>query len=136
MDVLAYSIIFGAACAYLVRVLLLEPKTTHEGPFKLKSTFVFFPQSNHVQMFAFFDIIRLFFGVYKWPRKAGFQTIFEVRDSWISEVWTCPVCLSFWAALPFTAIYFLLNSPDPLFLAVFHFAVACWSLLFYRFTEI
>ena len=124
MDFLVYLVIAGLACSYLVKVLLLEQKISHEGPFVLETTFVFFEDTKHVQRFTLFDIIRFIFGAYKrMPGMSG-QRIFSPRDHWLAEIWTCPLCLSFWIALPFTALLYFSFHPPAYFIPQIHFAIA------------
>jgi hypothetical protein len=135
MDFLGYILIAGIACAYLIRVLLLEQKVSHEGPFVLKETFVLFQDTKHVQRFALFDIIRLVFGAYKRVPEMTAQRVYTLRNFWIAEVWTCPVCLSFWAAFPLSlSLSFLYHPPFILYVLV-HLAIAGIGLLIFRRTE-
>jgi len=131
MDFLGYILIAGLACAYLIRVLLLEEKVSHEGPFVLKETFVLFQGSKHVQRFALFDIIRFIFGAYKRVPEMTAQRVYTLRDFWIAEVWTCPICLSFWAAFPLTLVFIPLFHPPFLLLPQIHFAIAGLSWIIF-----
>lgn len=98
-------ILLGFPVYYIVRILLLQQKISHEGPFKSKNKLVLWPSTkdgveyDHIQHVAAFDWLRRLFLVYKIK---GNHWI--VKDGWISEVWSCPVCLSFWIAFPFALI--------------------------------
>ena len=99
MDIGLNILLASLACAYIVRILLLEEKESHVGPFVLKSTFVYFQETKHIQPAALFDILRLLLGVYTVSHtKSG--TLWTVRQL-RAEVWECPKCLSFWVAIPF-----------------------------------
>lgn len=125
-------LLLGLACAYVVECLLLEEKIGHEGPFKLKSTFILFPDTGHIQQASFFDIIRRMCGVYYWKAENnGFQTTWTVHPD-RSERFTCPFCLSFWIALLFSTPYVLLNSLPPFTAWTSHFAIAYFAVLVIR----
>lgn len=102
-DFLTLFVIMAMAVTYATHILLLERKTSHFGPFPSKSRFVVFHTdfdedgteiARHAQPVALFDRIRRLFGAYSIQ---GLQ--WNVRDGALSEVWTCPKCLSFWIAL-------------------------------------
>lgn len=124
-------LLLGLAGAYFVRCLLLEEKLSHEGPFKLKSTFILFPDTGHIQNASLFDIIRFVCGAYyKSEDSNDFQTIWEPHPD-RSERFTCPHCLSFWSSLLLSLPYVLLFGLSPFEAVVAHFAIATLSTLIY-----
>ena len=94
-------VVYGIALAWVVRVMLLESKSSHFGPWPSRTAVVYFPEEEHAQPVAFFDRIRRLFGVY--TIKDGVWEVRKLR----AEVWECPICLSLWLAIPFTALLFL-----------------------------
>lgn len=97
-------LIAALALAYLVRVMLLVEKEDHEGPWPSNDQKVYFADSEHIQRVALFDRLRRLFGVYKVTD--DIWTVYGPR----AEMWTCPVCLSFWLSLPISALL-LLSEP-------------------------
>lgn len=116
------------ALAYLVKVLMLEEKEDHEGPWPALFGRVYFPESEHLQRVALFDRIRRIFGVY--IIEDNLWTVNEAR----AELWTCPVCLSFWVALPISALL-LLSEPfwQSPFLLILPFALSSASRLIVKY---
>lgn len=101
-----HLLILSLACAYVTRALLLTEKSSHEGPFKTPNHFVVFPGSGHTQRVCLFDWIRRIFGVYR-VQKDQQGTSYWVVQMNAAERWTCPFCLAFWVAIPFTAFVFV-----------------------------
>ncbi len=135
MDFLAYVVIAGLACSYLVRVFLLEQKISYEGPFVLQSTFVLFEDTKHIQRFAFFDLIRFICGAYKRVPEITAQRVYTLRNFWIAEIWTCPLCLSFWVAFPINFILSITHQTSFLLSIETHFAIACISYFIFDRTQ-
>lgn len=122
-------LILGLAAGYITKCLLLEEKDSHVGPFPLKSTFIEFPDSGHIQTAAFFDIIRNLFGVYVEVEPGNeHQTIWEVQPE-RSERFTCPFCLSFWVSILFTLGFMIHYDPNILFVIPLHFSLSTISTL-------
>lgn len=136
MDILSTVLVAGLACGYLVRILLLEKKISHEGPFVFPNTFVLFRDgSSHIQRFTLFDAIRFLCGAYVRVPEMASQRVYTLRDHWIAELWTCPLCFSFWAAfLPNFLITFIYHPPF-LLQVIMHLAIACLGYLIYDWTE-
>lgn len=123
-------LLLSLACAYVTKCLVLEEKDTHVGPFKLKSTFILFPQTGHIQEAALFDRIRYLGGAYYTEKvRDDFQTTWNV-DPESSQRFTCPFCLSFWIALLFSIPYIFFYQINPILLPVIHFSIASLSTLF------
>ncbi len=99
MATLELIIILTLVNSYLVTVFLLEKKTSHEGPFILPDVYVWFheEEDDHLQRASIFDVVRLLFGVYKYDSPTKILTV--RNRSWLAELWTCPICLSFWMSL-------------------------------------
>jgi hypothetical protein len=116
------------ALAYIVKVMLLEEKEDHEGPWPSAVKKVYFQKAEHIQRVALFDYIRRIFGAYH--VSGDLWTVNEGR----AEVWTCPTCLSFWLAMPFSFILFL---SEPFwqsgFVLILPFALASLSRLIIRY---
>jgi len=151
LDFLISSLILGIPMAYILRALILEEKVSHEGPFRSPSkTVVFYvyewryndgskmiikrlpePEESHRQKVAMFDWIRRLFGVYE---IVGNE--WKVRDHWLTELWTCPFCLSFWVSflfsVPFSIIGFGLTVDALLYWPVAHFSIAVVSQMIYK----
>lgn len=127
MGILETVFLAALACAYATRVLVLEKKVSHEGPFILKETYVLFQDNNHIQNFGLFDIIRLIFGAYERVKDMP-QRVYTPRlEHWTGQLWTCHVCLSWWVALPFS-VFILLQYQLPLaHIGIIHFAIASFS---------
>lgn len=96
-------LIMAVATTYITNVMLLERKTSHFGPFPSTKKFLFFhvdydddgaELEMHLQPVTLFDWLRRLFGAYSIKGDT-----WNVRDGALSEVWTCPKCLSFWMAL-------------------------------------
>lgn len=128
MDLLTVFTVASLACTYLTRVLLLEKKISHEGPFVLNETFILFQDNNHVQRFAFFDIIRFICGAYKRVPDMP-QRVYTLRDTWLAEIWTCHICLSFWTAIPVSLLIVYLYQVSFSHFSILHFGIACVSAL-------
>lgn len=104
---------------YIVRALLLEEKTSHEGPFLFKNLHILFPATNHIQRAGLFDVIRRLGGAYRRDP--------DVLNAWVvdenrSQVWTCPFCLSFWLSLVFS-VPLIISNGDLWYAVPAHFAV-------------
>lgn len=121
-------LVAALALAYLVRVLLLQEKEDHEGPWPSSVKKVYFSGSEHLQRVALFDHLLRLFGAYK--AEGSLWTVNEPR----AEVWQCPVCLSFWLSLPFSVLL-LLSEPfwQSAFFLILPFALATSSRLFLRY---
>jgi hypothetical protein len=99
VETIVNSIPLIFATYYLVTIFLLEKKTSHEGPFILPDVYVWFreEEDDHIQRASIFDIVRLLFGVYQYDSITKILTV--KNRSWLAELWTCPICLSFWMSL-------------------------------------
>lgn len=125
MDSLILVGLFGVAGAYILECLLLEQKISHEGPWKSRKRHVLFREDQHIQAVALFDWIRRLFGIYK---VHGYQ--WEVKTE-RAEMFTCPTCLSFWVALPFSVLFYALH-PDWKLIIPVHFAIAMIAKLVHK----
>ena len=117
------SLLYGIlGLFYLTKILLLEPKDSHEGPFIQVGKHVIFPMPDHrvhVQRFSLFDQIRYWCGAYF---RDGHK--FFVRNDWRTELWTCPFCLSLWLAFLFTIPFIFTAQPNVIEAMYYHFAIA------------
>lgn len=130
-------VILGIAGAYILNALLLEKRTSHEGPFKDFKRTVVFPQDEwmdgdtkvvepeHVQSVALWDWFRRIDGVYIVSGNTW------LVDKWRAERWTCPYCLSFWTTIPLSLL-FCLFSGLWFWLPAVHLAIAVISVFFRR----
>ena len=127
------GLLMGIPSAYIVHVMILKPKISHEGPFPIKRRviFLFDEGLEHSQKAALFDVIRRIFGAYHVTENGWI-----VKTNALGEVWSCPTCLSFWAALLFSiplAFWF----PEPILAVPVHFGIAAISTAFhYKFLGI
>lgn len=116
------AVLGGLTVFYLTRVLLFEEKDSHFGPWPSKTRrvvwFKFPPEAvfddpeahayeEYRQPVTLFDWVRRVFGLYR-VAKYGDEGQKTAEELWYVnsdrvEVWTCPVCLSFWTALFTTA---------------------------------
>mgnify|MGYP005847519507 CR=1 FL=1 len=124
-DVILHILIMGVAATYPLKCLILEPKTSHEGPFKSKSKHVYFRDEEHTQAVALFDWFRRLFGVYK--VEGDIWRVVHNRY----EYFSCPFCLSFWVAFLFSVPYTLITE-QYLWSVVTHFAIAIISRICYK----
>lgn len=125
-------ILSSFALFYLVCVLLLYERETHFGPFESLNKKVCFIHEDgaHYQPVALFDRIRALTGIYK---KEG--NIWYVKRYWVTDVWTCPTCLSMWVAMPISV--FLVVSGEVLIrdIVIIHFALAGISTFLHQFLD-
>jgi hypothetical protein len=126
-------IILGLATGYLVRSFLLTEKRSHEGPFKLPKRYVVFPETDHIQRAALFDMVRRAVGVYEVAVYGDGNFYWKVKSD-PAERWTCPFCLSFWVSLPAT-ILFVHLSQDLMWAIPAHFAISTLAIIAYGLIE-
>lgn len=121
-------ILMGLACGWLTKVFLLEKEDEVLGPWPVDHTMIYFEADAddppHLQPAVFFDRIRFIFGVYD-EKLDGEQRLWIVKPE-RAAVWQCPICLSFWMALPLTFII-LLTGSGLLWLIPLHFAITAFS---------
>jgi len=125
----------GLGLSYIVDTLLLRQRETHEGPFPVESKCVVFTGKigedsgkPHFQRFALFDRIRNLFGIYDVEQMGDEQLFYVKEDSWKTEIFTCPKCLSMWAAFAFSIPYFL-STRNLWKTIIFHFGISGVSVL-------
>ena len=128
------ALVFGAPASYFMKCMILEPKEDHFGFLKSSKSVVVFAESGHEQPVVFWDHIRRIFGAYVIYDSAPDKWIVEVNRT-KTERFTCPFCLSFWTAIPFTIVWYFLN--DSLFIATLvliptHLTIAVMSQIFYK----
>ena len=127
---LLLSFALGVPAAYVLRSLILERTTSHEGPFKSNHLRVVFPEvedlPEHSQAVAFFDYIRLLFGVYK---RSGKYWIVQYGQA---ERFTCPFCLSFWVAYLFSIPAVIIFELNPILWVPVHLGIASASQIIYK----
>lgn len=119
------ALLLGIPAAYLIQVLLLVERESHEGPFRSEEKRVRFPDSDHTQQVALFDWVRRLFGAY--IVDGNYWTVHPVR----SQRWTCSVCLSFWTAFVFSIPY-TLSSDQWWWAPAYHLTIAVSSQITYR----
>lgn len=111
---IAWIILAGIAAAYFTRVFLFQEKTSHWGPFPSKKRFVRSMTRSgetsimHQQPVTVFDWVRhLTTRCYDVTEPDELGDIYWYTRQSRMEMWTCPTCLSFWMAFPFTALVML-----------------------------
>lgn len=134
------ALLLGIPAYYVLQCLLLEQKENHEGPFATSHLTVLFPEkriepsgeypeerwyAEHKQRVALWDWLRRPFGVY--DISGNTWAVNEKR----AERFTCPFCLSFWAALPFSAFFSAVTGLWLWFIVV-HLGIAVVSRLVYE----
>lgn len=137
-------VVGGLVVFYLVRVLLFEEKVSHYGPWPSKRRQVVWYKMTkpsgfyeYTQPVTAFDWVRRIFGVYR-VSKIGDKSQGTEEELWYvnearAEVWTCPVCLSFWMAiLPAAYIAVVSSVPNALLSLV---AMAAISVLLHSFRD-
>lgn len=125
-NLLELFLIFAIATTYITKFMLLERKNSHFGPFPSRTKVIHFDtdweEDEHVQPAAMFDYIRRLFGAYKVT-----GNLWNVKPGALAEVWTCPICLSFWMALlPAAGLAFLTL---PILFPVFVLSLAGFSAI-------
>lgn len=114
-NLLDLFIIFAMMTTYMTKFMLLEKKVSHFGPFPSSVKKVYFhleiddegnEEPPHFQPATLFDRIRKLFGAYRVTKDT-----WHVKDGALGEVWTCPICLSFWMALIPALIFAVLTVP-------------------------
>lgn len=132
-------LLLGIAAAYPLRSLMLFQRDDHFGPLPDYRRWVRFKSTGHVQPVTMFDWIRRFGRVYivtKDPVKSIDWWWWDVREGHENfERFTCPHCLSWWTAIPFS-VGFTLHvfglTPALLWIVPIHFAIAIVSQLCYE----
>lgn len=119
------------AVYYVTRFMLLYERDSHEGPFINPEKFVVFLKENenghfsHFQKFGLWDRIRHLAGV---TQQEG--DLFYVKDTWKTDLFTCPHCLNWWIAF-MVSIPYLFKTKNIIKTVKFHFAVSgAVSILF------
>jgi hypothetical protein len=107
------------AVAYLTKILLYEEKESHFGPFPSKTKIVHDLQSRYTQPVTLFD----------WIRRLTLNPYNIQGELWVvnekeMERWTCPTCLSFWIAIPFTVLNILRTRQIDEQTIITHFAIS------------
>ncbi len=91
--------LYGLAVYYVTQILLFEKKDSHHGPFphatkRVRHAYVI---DGNPALYEYpvtlFDWVRRLFGLYN-----------VHGEVWLTnhkrlEMWTCPICLSFWVAI-------------------------------------
>ena len=127
IQIFVISSFMGLACSYLTKIFLLEQKDSHTGPFSSTKIQIYFVEDAHLQPAGIFDRVRRIFGAYEVTRETNYQ-LWKVINRDRTDVWSCPKCLSFYTAIPFTAL--MLNfTTDLLILIVSHLIIVSISTL-------
>lgn len=117
----------GLAVAYITHVLLYT--NTYSGPIVKKDKFVYNSKTSKSRPVNFFDIVRL---ILFSPYKIEQDWELWIEDENRLELWSCPVCLSFWISSFVSIPYFFMNgaSLQSFFIAAtLHFSTALISML-------
>jgi hypothetical protein len=134
---------------YCSLVLRLVEKQSHYGPWPSKTRRVIWSQvvsaddysgnfyREYTQPVTVFDWVRRLFGLYIVEvipadpvKNIPKEELWYVRQE-REEVWTCPICLSFWVAIP-PAVLFALYSGNLLNVFLFTPAFAGGSVMLHR----
>lgn len=124
IEALIACIFLGFACAYPVCIMLLNFKG---GPF---TTVNFFVYNNNNEQTAWevnlFDRIRSLFNVYN-----IYEGYWEVKHNNWSQLFSCPYCLSFWFAFPFS-LFITSVSGQHIWFPIFHLIIVTFSVIMNR----
>lgn len=124
-------ILCAIAAAYLLKILILEKRMSHEGPFLFNRIVVV---NGHTQRASLFDLIRRVFGAYHIEEGENY-TKWILKTSSLGEVWTCPWCLSFWSSIPFTVAAFINLDYENYFIFVIHLFICFVAAFLYQVSE-
>jgi len=112
------------ALFYITRVLLYEEKESHFGPFPSKTRQVYNEDTGHIQPVTLFD----------WVRRLTLNPYQIHEELWMinnpkMDRWTCPTCLSFWIAIPFTILNIIQRRRIDEQTVINHFAITAVSAI-------
>lgn len=116
MTVIEYILVFGFVTFYLTNVLLLdEDKVSHHGPWPDSKREVVWATQVDLKR-GQFNELRYPVTLFDWVRRV-FGLFIVDGDVWHVnsarvEVWTCPVCLSWWVGLFSSIPWIILAGPD------------------------
>ncbi|APU89039.1 hypothetical protein Rctr85_010 [Virus Rctr85] len=143
MRLFRFFILGGMFVFYASLVLLFQEKESHFGPWPSRLRRVIWAKlakpdsasdwtdsyTEYTQPVTLFDWVRRLFGAYAVQRVSDdpVEEVWYVKDERM-EVWTCPVCLSFWLSLVPTVFYKLVGG-GWLSSFIFPFAVSGVSVL-------